>query len=128
MFWHGVNLMDRIILTNLEIFGRHGCSVEEQRRGQIFKVDVELNLNLSKAGASDDIGDTVDYAAVMFDVEKIVAGTPRKLIETVAEEIAAALLEKFAQVDSVKVAVHKPNAPLPIKYLDAAVEICRSRK
>ena len=120
--------MDKMILTGIEIFGRHGCSIEEQRLGQIFVVDVELNLDLAKAGVTDKISDTVDYPQILFTVEKIVSGTPRKLIETVAEEIADTLLKNFAQVESLKVTVHKPNAPLPIKYADAAVEIMRGRK
>ena len=120
--------MDKLILKGIEIFGRHGCHVEEQRRGQIFKVDIELNLNLEKAGKTDDINETVDYPQVLFDVEKIVGGTPRKLIETVAEEIAETLLKNYPCVESLKVVLHKPNAPLLVRYAEAAVEISRRRK
>ncbi len=120
--------MDKIILTGISVFGHHGCSVEEQEHGQIFKVDVELNLDLSLAGETDNIAETVDYAQVLFIVENIVAGTPRKLIETVAEEIADTLLTRFTLIESLKVVLHKPDAPLSIKYADAAVEIFRGRK
>ncbi len=119
---------DKIILTGIEVFGRHGCGEEEQRRGQVFFVDVEINLNLSAAGKNDDLAETVDYAQVLSTVEKIVGGTPRKLIETVAEELAAKILNDFPKIDSVKIILHKPNAPLPIKYFDAAVSIFRSRQ
>ena len=111
--------MDKLILKGIEIFGRHGCHIEEQQRGQIFKVDIELNL---------DINETVDYPQVLFDVERIVAGTPRRLIETVAEEIAETLLKNYPRVESLKVVLHKPNAPLPVRYAEAAVEISRRRK
>lgn len=120
--------MDKIILKGIEIFGRHGCSIEEQQRGQIFKVDAELHLSLDAAGMTDDINRTVDYAQVLFEIEKIVGGTPRKLIETVAEEIAQKLLGMYPRIESVKVVLHKPNAPLPVRYIDAAVEISRRRK
>lgn len=120
--------MDKIILTGISVFGHHGCSVEEQEHGQIFKVDVELNLDLSLAGETDKLSATVDYSQVLVDVENIVAGTPRKLIETVAEEIADTLLTRFTLIESLKVVLHKPDAPLPIKYTDAAVEIFRSRQ
>ena len=120
--------MDKIILTEISVFGHHGCSEDEQQHGQNFKVDVELNLDLSKAGKTDNIAETVDYAQVLFIVENIVAGTPRKLIETVAEEIADTLLKRFSLIESLKVVLHKPDAPLPIKYADAAVEIFRSRQ
>lgn len=121
-------MSDKIILSGIEFFGYHGCSLDEKRRGQIFKVDAELNFDLSKAGATDNIADTVDYAQVLLDVEKIITGTPRNLIETVAEEIAATLLEKYSLIDSVKITLHKPYAPLPTRYDDAAVQITRSRK
>lgn len=120
--------MDKLILKGIEIFGRHGCHIEEQQHGQIFKVDIELNLNLEKAGKTDDINETVDYPQVLFDVEKIVGGTPRKLIETVAEEIAETLLKNYPCVESLKVVLHKPNAPLLVRYAEAAVEISRRRK
>lgn len=120
--------MDKIILTGISIFGKHGCTEEEREHGQNFKVDVELILSLENAGKTDKLSETVDYSQVLFDVEKIVAGTPRKLIETVAEEIAETLLEKYPRVESLKVTLHKPDAPLPIKYIDAAVEISRRRK
>lgn len=118
---------DKIILTGIEIFGHHGCGEEERRRGQIFKVDLELSLDLSEAGKSDDLQQTVDYAAILFDVEKIVGGSPRNLIETVAEELAEKILLSYQKVISVKIVLHKPDAPLPIKYFDAAVEIFRER-
>lgn len=121
-------MSDKMILTAIEAFGRHGCAEKEQRHGQIFKVDVEMDVDLAKAGASDELADTVDYAAVLSMVEKIVSGKPRKLIEPVAEEIAATILENFARVEAVKVVLHKPDAPLPVKYADAAVSIVRTRK
>ena len=120
-------MSDKIILRGIEIFGRHGCSIEEQKLGQNFIVDLELNLDLKKSGKSDELSDTVDYSKILFEVEKIVGGTPKKLIETVAEEIAENILKNFEKIESVKVSLHKPFAPLPIKYIDATVEIFRKR-
>ena len=94
-------MSDKIILTGIEIFGRHGCSIEEQTLGQKFYVDVELNLDLSKAGRSDNFDDTVDYVKILELVEKIVGGTPRRLIETVAEEIAEKILADFEIIEGV---------------------------
>ncbi len=64
-------MSDKMILTAIEVFGRHGCS---ERRGQVFKVDVEMDVDLAAAGASDKLTDTVDYAAVLAMVEEIVGG------------------------------------------------------
>lgn len=119
-------MKDKIILSGIEIYGHHGCSIEEQTRGQIILVDLEISLNLS--GLGDNLENSVDYSQILFDVEKIVAGESRKLIETVAEEIAETLLNKYEKISALKVTVHKPFANLPINYADVAVEIFRSRK
>ncbi|MBO4401660.1 MAG: dihydroneopterin aldolase [Selenomonadaceae bacterium] len=121
-------MSDKVIITGIEIFGRHGVGELERRRGQVFKIDVEMDLDLVKAGFSDDIKDTVDYAEVIYDIDRIVSGPPRNLIETVAEEIAETLLKSFRRLERIKVTVHKPNAQLPVKYADAAVSIVRWRR
>ncbi len=118
---------DKIILTGIEAYGHHGCTEEERCAGSFLKVDVEIDADLSKAGKSDDLEDTIDYSKILFDVKKIVEGTPRKLIETVAEEIAEKILNDFDKARRVKIILHKPNAPLPVKYADAAVAIVREK-
>ena len=120
-------MSDKIILTGIEIFGHHGCTDAEQKLGQKFYVDLELNLDLSKAGRSDSYDDTVDYSQVILLVEKIVGGTARNLIETVAVELAEKILAEFERVDSLTLTLHKPHAPLPMTYADAAVKIFRER-
>ena len=118
---------DKIIISGIEIYGHHGCTIEEQTRGQIIKVDLEIFLDLAVAGKTDNLAVTVDYSKILFDVEKIVAGKSRKLIETVAEEIAEKVLS-YEKVEAVKVILHKPFANLPINYSDVAVEIFRKNK
>ncbi len=121
-------MSDKIFLNGIEVFGHHGCGEDERERGQVFAADLELGLDLSKAGKSDDISDTIDYAAVMEETKKIISGTPRKLIETVAEEIAETLLSKFSLLENVKITIRKPSAELRGVFNYAAVEIFRTRK
>ena len=120
-------MSDKMILTGIEVFGYHGCSDEEQKLGQKFWVDLELNLDLSAAGKSDDYADTVDYVKILQCVEEVVGGRARRLIESVAEDLAQKILSDFEKVDGVKITLHKPNAPLKFTYADAAVEIYRAR-
>ena len=116
-------MSDQILLTGMKFFGHHGCSAEERALGQIVIVDVELNLDLSKAGKSDELNDTVDYVAV-FDEIKIIAEGSYALIETVAENIADKILSRFTLVETVKVTLRKA-APVEIGDFDAAVSITR---
>ena len=116
-------MSDQILLTGMKFFGHHGCTAEERALGQMLSVDVELNLELSKAGKSDDLSDTVDYVAV-FDEIKIIAEGSYALIETVAENIADKILSSFAPVETVKVIVRKA-APAEVGEFDAVVSITR---
>ena len=118
---------DKIILKGIEVSGNHGCSEYERQHKQLFIVDAELYLDLSPASKSDDLGDTIDYVQVLDDIKKIVGGTPRNLIETVAQDICEILLRKYFLLDALKITIHKPKPPVKEKFGGAAVEIFRKR-
>ena len=90
-------------------------------------MDVVLTLPLAEAGASDDLAATVNYAEVFALARSVVEGAPCRLIEAVAERIAGGVLARFARVEAVRVTVHKPAAPLPGVFHDAAVTVVRAR-
>ena len=119
---------DEILLEGMRFYAYHGVNPEERALGQRFTVDVALALDLRRAGQSDDLADTVSYSAVYKLVRRLVEGEPRKLIEAVAEEVAAEILAGFPTIERVTVTVRKPEAPLKGSMLDAAgVRIARSR-
>ena len=120
-------MRDKILLNDMQFLGRHGCSEEERQHSQPFIVDAELCMDLSKSGKTDDVNDTVDYVEVFKEVEKIVTGYQRNLIEALAEDIAGTLLEKFALIEAVKITVRKPKPPVKFTFGGAAVSIFRSR-
>lgn len=120
-------MADRIELRGLTIRGRHGVFDHERRDGQDFIVDVTAWLDLAAAAASDDLADTLDYGALAQLAADVVAGPPRNLIETVAAEIAdAVMLDE--RLYAVEVVVHKPDAPIPLTFADVAVVARRSRR
>jgi dihydroneopterin aldolase len=118
---------DRIALINMRFEGRHGVLEEERAQPQPFELDVELSLDLSLAGVSDDLRRTVDYREVFEIVRDTIEGPSRQLIESLAETIAARLLADFATVGvgEVMVRVRKPNVNLPGALDAASVEITR---
>ena len=119
-------MTDRIHLHDIRVDGRHGVGDEERAVPQPFEVDVELVRDLREAGRSDDLARTIDYSAVDGIVRDVVANQSFKLLETIAETIAAAVLAAFP-VDEIVVRVRKPAVRLagPIGY--SGVEIRRSR-
>jgi 7,8-dihydroneopterin aldolase/epimerase/oxygenase len=105
-------MSDQIALRGMRFLGRHGVSLAERMEPQPFEVDLVMGLDLSHPAASDELADTVDYAAAYEIVRGIVEERSFRLIEALAGAIAEAVLATF-KVDDVEVAVRKPKAPLP---------------
>ncbi|MDP9368520.1 MAG: dihydroneopterin aldolase [Chloroflexota bacterium] len=119
---------DEVFLEGLRFYAFHGVNPEEQALGQRFVIDVRIETDLRPAGRSDDLDRTISYSAVYKRVRAVVEGAPRRLIETVAEEIAATLLADFPATETVSVTVRKPEVPMKGSMLDAAgIRIVRTR-
>jgi dihydroneopterin aldolase len=120
---------DRITLRGLRVFGYHGVLDAERRDGQEFIVDAVLWLATAAtaaAAAADDLSLTADYAALADRLAAIVAGPPVRLIETLAERLAAAAAAG-PLVREVEITVHKPHAPVGHRFQDVSVTIRRRR-
>ena len=116
----------RIELRGLRVRGHHGVYDFERAEGQDFLIDVELELDLATAAASDDVADTVHYGELAERLATVVAGEPVNLVETLADRLLAVCLED-RRVQAATVTVHKPQAPIPHEFADVAVTLHRSR-
>ncbi len=122
-----LNHPDRIILEGIQLYGYHGANPEEKALGQTYVVDLEVELDLGAAGASDRLEDTVSYTQLYRAVQEIVEGESKNLLEAVAQAIASKVLGEFP-VDAVRVRLKKPRPPIRGSALDnASVEIYRRR-
>jgi 7,8-dihydroneopterin aldolase/epimerase/oxygenase len=119
-------MSDRITLSGLRVRGHHGVYDFEREQGQDFLIDVLLELDLSRAAASDDVTDTVHYGELAERLVAITAGEPVNLIETLADRLVTAALTD-TRVAAATVTVHKPQAPIPHEFADVAVTLRRSR-
>lgn len=120
-------MSDRIEITGLFGFGYHGLFDDERESGQGFLVDVILNMDLSKVSQSDSIDDTVNYSTLCDLILEEIVGPPVSLIEKLAAQIAERILREYPKVDSVRITVHKPDAPVAAKVKDLSVSLVRSR-
>ena len=118
---------DKILIKDLEIIAYHGVLKEEKELGQKFLVSMELETSLRKAGLSDSLNDTVSYAGIPEEVEKLFLSQKYNLIEKCAEETAFLILRKYPEIQKVKVTVKKPWAPVRKSISYIAVEIIRER-
>ena len=119
--------MDRIILEGMKFYGYHGRNVEEQVLGQPFEVDLEAELDLTAAGVSDDIEDSVSYTDLYRVAKRHLEGPGKNLVEAVAHAIASEILDAYP-VESVQVRVMKVRPPIKGGVLSGAgVEVFRRR-
>lgn len=119
--------LDKIRIDHMTFYGTHGVLPEENRLGQRYYVDLELHLDVSQAAATDDLQHSVNYAEVYEVVKQLVEETEVKLIETLATNIAEAILASFAVME-VWVKVTKPDPPIKGFQGAVAVEITRDQK
>lgn len=119
--------MDSIIIKSIRFHGHHGVTKEERQVGGHYEVDVMLRVSTAKAGKSDALEDTIDYASVVEHVVEIGTQQQFLLIEALAETISTEILNKFT-IESVHLTIKKLNPPIdnPIAYF--AVEICRRKE
>ncbi|MCC6270063.1 MAG: dihydroneopterin aldolase [Microbacteriaceae bacterium] len=118
---------DILTLTGLRATGHHGVFDHEKRDGQEFVVDIAVVTDFAAAATTDDLGDTIHYGVLAEQVVAAIERDPVDLIETLAERIAALVLE-YPAAATVTVTVHKPHAPITVPFDDVAVTITRSRR
>jgi dihydroneopterin aldolase len=99
---------DTILLDGIEVPAALGVSAAERRMRRPVRVDLEVGRDLRRAGRSDRIKDTLDYALVYDVVEEVAGGREHRLVEALGENLAAELLERF-DIEWVTVTVRKPK-------------------
>ena len=117
--------MDTIFLRDLRIRTIVGIWEWERRLPQMVSIDLDMATDIRRSAASDEIKDTLDYKGVSNRVREFVADSRFQLIETMAEQIAAIVIDEF-KVPWVRVAVHKPFAIRGSR--DVGIEIERGRR
>ena len=116
---------DVLRLRNMRFYAHHGLFPEENRLGQQFEVDVDLIRDLASAGQTDDVDLTVNYPEVYELVARTMTEKRFKLVEALAEQIAAQIGERYSPIQLV-VRVRKPNPPVDAHFDGVEVEIHRS--
>ena len=97
---------DRLIIEGIEAECRLGVYEWEQEKPQPIWIDLELSIDATRAAASDDVRDAVDYAALVAAVRDLAQAKPYRLLETLTEAIAGLVLEQF-ETKQVRVRVKK---------------------
>lgn len=99
--------MDRITLRHIRVMARHGANPGERDAAQPFDLDVVLELDLSAAQTSDDLGDTVNYDSLYHRIADVVRQTSYALLERLAGEVLSVIFED-ARIARATVTIAKP--------------------
>lgn len=117
--------MDQIIIENLRVYANHGVYREENERGQNFYINAVLETDTRPAGILDDLGLSTNYGEVCTFLDRFLREHTYKLIETVAERAAEALLMQFPLVRRATLEIRKPEAPIALPFESVSVKITR---
>ncbi len=113
--------MDKIFLEDMRVETVIGIWEWERKIRQTVAIDLVMSADIRKAAASDTVEDTLNYKSVAKRVQSFVSESSFQLVETLAENIAAIILDEF-DVDWVSVRVNKPGAIRGAKGVGVQIE------
>lgn len=117
---------DQIFIDDLQVQALIGVYEVERVAPQPLRFDVRIAFDNHRAGASDALADTIDYAAIAERIAALCAQSQYQLVEALAEHVAARLLAEFP-MQAVCLRVTKPNA-VPAAKGGVGVQITRQRE
>ena len=120
-------MSDRIEVRDLRVTGTHGVLPEERERAQPFSVDIVAWVDMEAAQQSDDLADTVDYAALAMAAAEVVGARSYRLLEALSGRLASALLIVDPRLEAVEVTVRKLRPPLALDVGSTGVRVRRTR-
>ena len=113
--------MDIVYIRELEIDAIIGIYDWERETKQTVSIDLEMGCDNTRAAASEDIADALDYKSVAKRLISFVEGSEFLLVETLAERIAAIVLEEFS-VPWLRLRLGKPGAVTGSKDVGVIIE------
>lgn len=117
----------RVSIDGLEVECVIGVYAEERQQPQQILVDVDLDIDFSRASTEDHIGATADYAAIAAMIREIATTRRFRLVESLAEECASAIITGF-DADRVSIRIRKPQAIAHARGAGVTVERTRTSK
>ena len=118
---------DRVFLEGLGLTAKIGATALEQAAEQSIEADISLEADLEKAGLSDALAETIDYADIQIIALRIASMRTWVLLEALGERVASELLARFPAARSVTITLRKPRPPFMSGVGSAGVTLVRRR-
>ncbi len=103
--------MALIELEGMEFYAFHGHFEVEKIAGNRFLVNLKIEADLSKAGQTDKLEDTLDYQKAYLAV-KVEMAIPSDLLEHVCQRIITRIKTEYTEIEKVTIRVSKMNPPM----------------
>lgn len=118
--------MGKIQVNNIKLYAHHGCLDEEAKIGSWYRVDIEVEANLSKSSLTDELTDTVDYVHLNFIVKEEMA-IRSKLLEEVAKRILDRFFIELKMITKATISVAKINPPIGGNVQEVVIILSKER-
>ena len=116
----------KIYLDDMRFYAYHGVMEQERLVGGEYSVSLAVEADLTEAVRTDDVANTVNYAA-LYEVVKSEMAVPSKLLEHVAGRIGRRALDMFERITTLTIRVTKLNPPMGADCKGASVELVMTR-
>lgn len=100
-----------ILLENLIFYAHHGVFEQETAVGNVYVLNVKIELDLELASKSDNLHDTISYADV-YEIVKQEMMIPSRLLEHVGGRIIRRLKKEYMQIEQLELKLSKRNPPM----------------
>ena len=118
--------MGKIQVNNIKLYANHGCLNEEALIGSWYRVDIEVEADLTKSSISDALEDTVDYVHLNHIVKEEMA-IRSKLLEEVAQRILDRSFKELRMIRRAKISVAKLNPPIGGNVEEVVIILTKKR-
>ena len=118
--------MGKIQVNNIKLYANHGCLEEEAKIGSWYRVDIEVEVDLTKSSISDALEDTVDYVHLNHIVKEEM-NKRSKLLEEVARRILDRFFLELKMIKSATVSVAKLNPPIGGNVQEVVIILTKER-
>jgi len=116
-----------IFVNGLVLHAYHGVMPHEAKVGQPFVLDLMIDIDLAEASRTDTLKHTVSYEQLVKTTSDAFSARRYRLVEAAAGAVADAVLDRYPLVQSIRVTVRKPHAPIAATFDDVGVIITRAR-
>ena len=117
--------MERITITGLSVATLIGVYDWERTQKTMLQVDITLHADLQRAMDSDDVKDTIDYAAVAERIQQVGEESQFELLEAFGSAVMKRVLASFPAT-RIELSVFKPGILKDAENVAVSMELSRS--